>query len=69
MAQCSSVKTEFAYGEEFNDFQEMEMKWFAYVNWYNNTRIHGSLGYAPHSASLSALFLASGFGSFAPNFA
>ena len=28
-----------------SDFQELELKWFDYVNWYNNVRIHGSLGY------------------------
>jgi len=39
------VKTEFAFGEEFADFAELELKWFDYVNWYNNVRIHGSLGY------------------------
>jgi transposase InsO family protein len=38
------VKTEFAY-EEFTDYDELEIKWFDYVNWYNNVRIHGSLGY------------------------
>jgi len=39
------VKTEFAFGENFNDLDELELKWFDYVNWYNNVRIHGSLGY------------------------
>jgi transposase InsO family protein len=36
------VKTEFSYGEDFADLQ---LKWFDYVNWYNNVRIHGTLGY------------------------
>jgi len=39
------VKTEFAFGESFADLDELELKWFDYVNWYNNVRIHGSLGY------------------------
>jgi len=39
------VKTEFVYDEEFIDLHELELKWFDYVNWYNNIRIHGSLGY------------------------
>lgn len=39
------VKTEFAFDEQFADFDELELKWFDYVNWYNNVRIHGSLGY------------------------
>jgi transposase InsO family protein len=39
------VKTKFAYGEDFAGLDEMELKWFDYVNWYNNVRIHGALGY------------------------
>jgi len=39
------VKTEFAFGEVFADLDELELRWFDYVNWYNNVRIHGSLGY------------------------
>jgi transposase InsO family protein len=39
------VKTEFVFGEDFADLDELELKWFDYVNWYNNVRIHGSLGY------------------------
>ena len=39
------VKTEFAFGEEFADYDELELKWFDYVGWYDNVRIHGSLGY------------------------
>ena len=39
------VKTEFSFGEDFADCGELELKWFDYVNWYNNVRIHGSLGY------------------------
>jgi transposase InsO family protein len=39
------VKTEFVFGESFKDLDELELKWFDYVNWYNNVRIHGSLGY------------------------
>lgn len=26
-------------------FDELELLWFDYVNWYNNVRIHGSLGH------------------------
>jgi transposase InsO family protein len=39
------VKSEFVYGESFRSLEELEIKWFDYVNWYNNIRIHGSLGY------------------------
>jgi transposase InsO family protein len=44
-AMYSIVKTEFAFGEVFTDYDELELKWFDFVNWYNNIRIHGSLGY------------------------
>ena len=39
------IKTEFAFNRIFNDFEELERELFDYVNWYNNIRIHGSLGY------------------------
>jgi len=39
------VKSAFVYGEDFKDIEELEIKWFDYVNWYNNIRIHGSLVY------------------------
>lgn len=39
------VKTEFAFTESFASLDELELKWVDYVNWYNNVRIHGSLGY------------------------
>ena len=39
------VKTEFAFNRRFESFEELELDLFDYVNWYNNIRIHGSLGY------------------------
>jgi putative transposase len=39
------IKTEFAFNRIFDDFEELEIELFDYVNWYNNIRIHGSLGY------------------------
>lgn len=39
------IKTEFAFDEDFIDYHDLELKWFDYVNWYNNVRIHGSLDY------------------------
>lgn len=39
------VKTEFAFNRIFNSFEELELDLFDYVNWYNNIRIHGSIGY------------------------
>lgn len=39
------VKTEFVFNRIFNNLEELELQLFDYVNWYNNKRIHGSLGY------------------------
>lgn len=39
------IKTEFAFNKRFNSLEELERELFDYVNWYNNFRIHSSLGY------------------------
>ena len=60
-AVCESmyniIKTEFVFDREFTDLAEFKLLWFDYVNWYNNVRIHGSLGYITpqqwHDMSLS----------------
>ena len=39
------IKTEFAFNKTFNSFEELEYLLFDYVNWFNNKRIHGALGY------------------------
>ena len=39
------IKTEFAFNKRFNSLEELERELFDYVNWYNNFRIHASLGY------------------------
>jgi transposase InsO family protein len=44
-AMYSVIKTEFAFKNEWSDLAEFKLFWFDYVNWYNNVRIHGSLGY------------------------
>jgi len=44
-AMYSIIKTEFTFDREFADLDEFKLFWFDYVNWYNNIRIHGSLGY------------------------
>lgn len=50
------VKTEFVFGKVFKDLAELEIKWFDYVNWYNNVRIHASLGYmTPNAYSVTDL--------------
>lgn len=39
------VKTEFAFNRIFKNLDELKLELFNYVNWFNNIRIHGSLGY------------------------
>ncbi len=39
------VKTEFAFNNIFESFEEIEYLLFDYVNWHNNHRIHSSLNY------------------------
>lgn len=39
------LKTEFVYTEKFESLEELKLKLAEYVYWYNNTRIHSSLGY------------------------
>ncbi len=60
-AVCASmyniVKTEFVFGEKFENLEELKVKWFDYVNWYNNVRIHGTLDYrTPVGHKAQALF-------------
>jgi len=42
----SVIKTEFVFQRNWLDLDEFKLHWFDYVNWYNNVRIHGSLGYS-----------------------
>ena len=48
-AVCESmydiVKTEFIFEESFKDLEDLQAKLTAWVWWYNNERIHSSLGY------------------------
>jgi len=39
------IKTEFAYDRKFISQDELDLELFDYVNWYNNKRLHGTLGY------------------------
>lgn len=39
------IKTEFIWNETFHTLAELKLKLWDYVNWYNNYRIHSSLGY------------------------
>ena len=44
-AMYSVIKTEFVFAQNYADLQEFKLRWFDYVKWYNNVRVHGSLGY------------------------
>ena len=48
-AVCESmydiVKTEFIFEENFADLADLQIKLAAWVWWYNNERLHSSLGY------------------------
>jgi transposase InsO family protein len=39
------LKTEMAYGKTFETLDDLELELFQFVNWYNNKRLHGALGY------------------------
>ena len=39
------IKTEFVWNETFHTQEELKIKLWDYVNWYNHHRIHSSLGY------------------------
>jgi transposase InsO family protein len=39
------LKTEMVFGETFDTLADLELRLFEYVNWYNNRRLHSSLGY------------------------
>lgn len=38
-------KTEFIYQTAFQSLEELKLELADYINWYNNVRIHSSLGY------------------------
>ena len=39
------MKTEFIYQRNFESLNQLKLELAEYVYWYNNNRIHGSLGY------------------------
>ena len=39
------VKTEFIYGRNFKNIDTLRLELMDYINWFNNIRIHSSLGY------------------------
>lgn len=44
-ASFKIFKTEFTKNYHFEDLEELDLMLFDYVNWFNNIRIHSSLGY------------------------
>lgn len=46
-ATFKSIKTEFVYANEFRTLEELDFKFSAYVWWFNNKRLHSTLGYLP----------------------
>lgn len=39
------LKTELISNKGFCDLNQLKLELFDYINWYNNVRIHGSIGY------------------------
>ncbi len=44
-AQFKVIKTEFVRGRYFESLEHLQLELQRYVYWFNNKRIHGSLGY------------------------
>lgn len=44
-ATFKTIKTEFVKGESFKTLEELRYELMDYVNWFNNHRLHSSLGY------------------------
>ena len=39
------IKIEFVWNETFSSLEELKLKLWDYIHWYNHHRIHSSLGY------------------------
>lgn len=46
-ALFKTFKKEFVYPNVFESLEHLQLELFDYVNWYNNKRLHSSLGYLP----------------------
>ena len=44
-ATFKTFKKEFVYQEIFESIEHLKLELFDYVNWYNNHRLHSSIGY------------------------
>jgi len=52
------LKTEMIHEESLASLDDLELRLFEYVNWYNNKRLHGSLNYlTPLEAKANLLFV------------
>ena len=39
------IKVEFIYSRRFDSLYQLQLELADYVNWFNNIRLHGTLGY------------------------
>lgn len=46
-ATFKTIKTEFVKGQDFSSTTQLQQAFSAYAYWYNNKRLHSSLGYLP----------------------
>jgi transposase InsO family protein len=46
-ATFKTLKIGFVYPNIFKSLEQLKLELFDYVNWYNNIRLHSSLGYIP----------------------
>ena len=44
-ATFKTFKIEFVYPNYFESLDQLQIELFDHVNWYNNIRLHSSLGY------------------------
>lgn len=39
------IKAEFVYSRRFETLEQLQLELLDYVHWFNNIRLHGTLGY------------------------
>jgi transposase InsO family protein len=44
-ATFKTIKVEFIYGRNFSSLDELKVELDDYINWFNNKRLHSTLGY------------------------
>jgi len=49
------VKIEWKFGLQIDSISEFKTSWYDYVDWYNNERLHGSLGYVSPANYMKSL--------------